>query len=121
MMTPSPKAGCATSSPTLRPNSCEFAGAGVLRDRIADCLQRIVAQRLVPKRDGSGLVLAVEVLVVTGTVRESLKRPENNPSLKELMEKGVTPYGMQTFDMHLRQLAAQGVVAKEIAKSASTF
>jgi twitching motility protein PilT len=92
-----------------------------MRDRIADCLQGIVAQRLVPKRDGSGLVLAVEVLVVTGTVRESLKRPENNPSLKELMEKGVTPYGMQTFDMHLRQLAAQGVVAKEIAKSASTF
>jgi twitching motility protein PilT len=92
-----------------------------MRDRIADCLQGIVAQRLVPKRDGSGLVLAVEVLVVTGTVRESLKRPENNPSLKELMEKGVTPYGMQTFDMHLRQLAAQGVVAKEIAKSAATF
>jgi len=92
-----------------------------VRDRIADCLQGIVAQRLVPKRDGTGLVLAAEVLVVTGTVRESLKRPETNPSLKELMEKGVTPYGMQTFDMHLRQLAAAGTISKEIVKAAGTF
>jgi len=92
-----------------------------VRDRIADCLQGIVAQRLVPKRDGTGLVLAAEVLVVTGTVRESLKRPETNPSLKELMEKGVTPYGMQTFDMHLRQLAAAGTISKEIIKTAGTF
>ncbi|MEJ7731758.1 MAG: PilT/PilU family type 4a pilus ATPase [Polyangiaceae bacterium] len=92
-----------------------------VRDRMADCLQGIVAQRLVPRRDGVGLALAAEVLVVTGTVRESLKRPENNPTLKELMEKGVSPYGMQTFDMHLRQLAAQGVIAKEVAKSSATF
>ena len=92
-----------------------------VRERIADALQGIIAQRLVPKKDGTGLVLASEVLVVTGTVRESLKRPETNPSLKELMEKGVTPYGMQTFEMHLRALAQQGVVSKEIAKSASGF
>jgi twitching motility protein PilT len=92
-----------------------------VRDRLADCLQGIVAQRLVPRRDGAGLALAAEVLVVTGTVRESLKRPDSNPTLKELMEKGVTPYGMQTFDMHLRQLAAQGVIAKEVAKSSATF
>jgi twitching motility protein PilT len=92
-----------------------------VRERIADSLQGIVAQRLVPKRDGSGLVLAAEVLVVTGTVRESLKRPESNPSLKELMEKGVSPYGMQTFEMHLKLLAAQGIVAKETVKQFAGF
>jgi twitching motility protein PilT len=92
-----------------------------VRERIADCLQGIVAQRLVPKKDNSGLVLATEVLVVTGTARESLKRPESNPSLKEVMEKGVSPYGMQTFEMHLRQLAQQGIVAKDVASAASGF
>jgi twitching motility protein PilT len=85
-----------------------------LRERIADCLQGVVAQRLIPRIDG-GLVLAQEILVVTGTVREAIKRPDSNPPLKELMERGVTPYGMQTFQMVLRQLVKDGTVSKDVA------
>jgi twitching motility protein PilT len=92
-----------------------------LRERIGDCLQGIVAQRLLPRKDGEGLVLGAEVLVATGTVREAVKRPENNPPLKELMEKGVHPYGMQTFEMHLKLLVQQGVLDKEVARAASGF
>ncbi len=92
-----------------------------MRERIGDSLQGIVAQRLLTKRDGSGLVLAAEVLVATGTVRESIKRPESNPGLKELMEKGVHPYGMQTFEMHLKQLVIAGQVDKDVARSAAGF
>ena len=80
-----------------------------LRERIGDALQGIIAQRLIPRKDGQGLVLAAEVLVATGTVRETIKRPEHNPPLKDLMEKGAHPYGMQTFEMHLKQLAAAGI------------
>lgn len=85
-----------------------------LRERLADCMQGVIAQRLVPKTNG-GLVAALEILVVTGTVREALKRPEQNPPLKELMERGVTPYGMQTFQMAFRELARQGTITKETA------
>jgi twitching motility protein PilT len=92
-----------------------------LRERIGDSLQGIIAQRLVPRADGNGLVLAAEVLVATGTVREAIRRPENNPPMKELMEKGVHPYGMQTFEMHLKQLAQMGLVDKETVRAASAF
>jgi twitching motility protein PilT len=92
-----------------------------MRERIGDSLQGIVAQRLLPRRDGQGLCLAAEVLVATGTVRESIKRPENNPPLKELMEKGTHPYGMQTFEMHLKQLVVNGLLEKEVARSAAGF
>ncbi len=92
-----------------------------LRERIGDSLQGIIAQRLLPSKEGAGLVLAAEVLVATGTVRETIKRPENNPPLKELMEKGVHPYGMQTFEMHLKQLVQQGLLDKEVAKAAAGF
>jgi twitching motility protein PilT len=92
-----------------------------LRERIGDSLQGIIAQRLLPHKDGTGLVLAAEVLVATGTVRETIKRPENNPPMKELMEKGVHPYGMQTFEMHLKQLVQQGLLDKEVAKAAAGF
>jgi twitching motility protein PilT len=92
-----------------------------LRERIGDALQGVIAQRLLPRKDGSGLVLASEVLVATGTVREAIKRPEGNPGMKELMEKGTHPYGMQTFEMHLKQLLQQGLIDKEVARAASTF
>jgi twitching motility protein PilT len=92
-----------------------------VRERLADVLQGIIAQRLVPRKDGQGLVLASEVLIVTGTVREALKRPENNPPLKELIEKGTHPYGMQTFEMHLKHLVSQGVVDMDAARAAIGF
>ena len=92
-----------------------------MRERIGDTLQGVIAQRLVPRKDQSGMVLAAEVLVATGTVREAIKRPEGNPSMKELMEKGTHPYGMQTFEMHLKQLMQQGIIDKEVARAASSF
>ena len=92
-----------------------------VRERIADVLQGIVAQRLVSRKEGQGRVLVSEVLIVTGTVREALKRPESNPPLKDLIEKGTHPYGMQTFEMHLKHLLAQGVIAVEAARGAVGF
>jgi twitching motility protein PilT len=91
------------------------------RERVAGTLQGVVAQRLLPRRDGQGVVLAAEVLVCSGSVRESIKRPEHSPSVKELMEKGVHPYGMQTFEMHLRHLVTQGIVDKDLAQRAAGF
>jgi twitching motility protein PilT len=92
-----------------------------LRERIADALQGIVAQRLLPRADGEGMVLAAEVLVATGSVRETIKRPIGNPTLKELMEGGQHPYGMQTFEMHIKSLVQGGVIDRETARAATGF
>lgn len=92
-----------------------------LRERLADALQGIIAQRLLPRADGSGMALAAEVLVATGSVREALKRPIGNPPLKELMEGGEHPYGMQTFEKHVRRLVKEGIVTKETARQAMGF
>ncbi|MCC6216773.1 MAG: PilT/PilU family type 4a pilus ATPase [Polyangiaceae bacterium] len=92
-----------------------------LRERIADALQGIVAQRLLPRADGAGMALAAEVLVATGSVRESIRRPVGNPPLKELMESGQGIYGMQTFEQHLRQLVRDGILDREVAKQAMGF
>ncbi|AKT41028.1 type IV pilus twitching motility protein PilT [Chondromyces crocatus] len=91
------------------------------RERLADCLQGIVAQRLLPRRDGAGLILAVEILVATPAVRDAIRRPEVGPPVRELMEKGGAPFGMQTFDTHLRALVAQGSLAKEVARIATVL
>ena len=38
--------------------------------------------------------------------------------LKDVMEQGKHPYGMQTFEMHVRQLVAEGQLPLEMAKQA---
>jgi twitching motility protein PilT len=86
------------------------------RERFADALRGIVAQRLVPRLDG-GLAAAVEILVNTATARETLRRPEGNLPLKDVMERGVHPYGMQTFEMHLKELVRSGLVSVETART----
>jgi twitching motility protein PilT len=95
--------------------------ADELRERVADALQGVIAQRLLPRADGEGMALAAEVLVATGSVRETLKRPVGNPPLKELMEGGEHPYGMQTFDKHIRQLLRDGIVTRDAARFALGF
>jgi twitching motility protein PilT len=85
------------------------------RERFADALKGVIAQRLVPKV-GGGMVAALEVLVNTATARESLRRPETNLPLKDVMERGVHPYGMQTFEMHLKELARTNVISIETAR-----
>jgi len=89
-----------------------------VRDRLGDAIQGIMAQRLIPRADGGGMALAAEVLVATGSVKESIKRPMGNPPLKELMNQGADMYGMQTFEMAIRQLAQKGLVAVDVAKAA---
>jgi twitching motility protein PilT len=88
------------------------------RERLADNLKGVIAQRLVPAPDGETRVLAAEVLVVTGTARESVRKPDKNLPLKDVMERGVHPYGMQTFEMAMRQLVAEGRISVEVARQA---
>jgi len=92
-----------------------------LRDRLAGAMQGVIAQRLVPRREGAGLVLLSEVLVVTGTARESIRRPESGVGFKELMEKGAHPYGMHTFEMRARDLVARGAVDAATVAAAGIF
>jgi twitching motility protein PilT len=89
------------------------------RYRIASSLQGVIAQRLLPRADGNGVVLAAEVLVASQSVRDSIRRPENNPPLKSLMEKGTHPYGMQTFQMSVAALLEQGIVDDVTAEEAT--
>jgi twitching motility protein PilT len=88
------------------------------RIRIASCLQGIIAQRLLPRADNTGVVLASEVLVCSASVKESIRRPDNNPPLKALMEKGVHPYGMRTFQMSVAKLLEQGLIDDAAAAEA---
>lgn len=73
-----------------------------VRLMLASTLRGIISQRLIPSIQG-GLVPAVEVLVMTGTIREYINDSEKTYLIRDAMEDGDF-YGMQTFDQSLLSL-----------------
>ena len=90
-----------------------------IRIMLAETLLGILSQRLLPRADGPGRVLAVEVLVNTPLIRDYIKDEDKTHLIKEaLMEDNIR--GMQTFDQHLVQLFLAEKISLEDALAAST-
>jgi twitching motility protein PilT len=80
-----------------------------VRLALAGSLRGIVCQRLVPRADGQGRCVAMEVCVVTGRVAEAIADEDKTSTITELIKEGAY-YGMQTFDQHLVELIRDGVI-----------
>ena len=81
-----------------------------MRQQLADSLQGVVSQQLVPRADGKGRVAAVEVLVNTPAV-SNLIREGNEHQLYTAMQTGRS-FGMQTMDSALANLYRRGLITK---------
>ena len=93
---------------------------GIARLRLAEALQAVVSQRLLPRADGKGRAAALEILLCTATARDMIRDPERTPELHEYIKGSREQYGMQTFDQHLMELVSEGVVTYETAMTASS-
>lgn len=92
----------------------------MLRVRLAESLAGVISQRLLPRSDGQGRVLACEIMRVTGAVRDCILDPQRVDEIRDLMAEGRQQYGMQTFDQHLRELVDADLVEYEVAKRAAS-
>lgn len=91
----------------------------VVRLRLAESLNAVVSQRLLPRRDGKGRAVACEVMVNTPTIRDLIEQQKVG-EIRDYMAEGRDQYGMQTFDQHLAEMVTQGIVSFEVALAAST-
>ena len=85
-----------------------------IRYLLSATLQAVVAQRLIPMK-GGGRIPAVEVMVVTSTVREYIIDPVKTPLIQQAIKEGVTSHSMQSFDQSLMQLFTEGAITIEEA------
>lgn len=92
----------------------------MLRVRLAESLAGVISQRLLPRSDGQGRVLACEIMRVTGAIRDCILDPQRVDEIRDLMAEGRQQYGMQTFDQHLRELVDADLVEYEVAKRAAS-
>jgi len=86
-----------------------------VRLQLSGILKGVVSQRLVPRADGMGRVPAVEVLVSTARVRECIVEKDKTNEINDAIAKGVTSYGMQSFDQSLMFLMKEGLVSYDEA------
>ena len=94
------------------------AQQGQIRTQIANSLQGVVTQALLPTADGTGRVPAVEILFPDDAVK-NLIRQAKVEQVYSIMQTG-TSRGMMTLEQSLADLVLRGVVDEEMALSRSS-
>ena len=84
-----------------------------IRLQLAGVLEAVFTQTLVPKKDGSGRVCAMEILLGTPAVRNLIR--ENKPAqILSMMQTGQN-VGMQTLDRQLSKFVNDGMITLDAA------
>ncbi len=84
-----------------------------IRIMVSESLRGIISQQLVPRADGNGRVLALELLVNTAAVANCIREGKTF-MLPGVMQTGKN-VGMITMDESLRRLYVEGLISREEA------
>jgi len=84
-----------------------------IRLQLSLTLKGVIAQQLVPRADGKGLIPVVEILRVTAGVRNIIRKAQTQ-EIYSMMEIG-GKYGMQTMDGALKSLYKSKLITYEEA------
>jgi twitching motility protein PilT len=91
---------------------------GQVRVQLSVSLQGIMTQQLLPTADGSGRVVATEVLVPTPAVRNLIREGKTHQIYSVLQTSSAA--GMQTMDSSLATLVRRGQITRHLAEARST-
>jgi twitching motility protein PilT len=90
-----------------------------IRTQLSMVLEGIVTQALLPKANGQGRALAMEVLVPNAAIR-NLVREDKIHQIYSMMQTGQDKYGMQTFNQSLASLYFKKQITLEMALARSS-
>ena len=82
-----------------------------VQSQLATVLEGVVSQQLLPKADGSGLIVVAEVLVVTPAVRNMIREGKHF-QVSNLIQTGLKQ-GMVSMERTLAKLVREGVITHE--------
>lgn len=115
---------------TLHTNSCAQAIDRIIdvfpphqqsqvRAQLALVLEAVFNQLLIPRKDGRGRVLAMEILVATPAIR-NLIREEKVHQIYSAIQAG-QKFGMRTMNQSLAELVLRGLISRQDALERSTM
>ena len=85
-----------------------------IRTQLSLVIEGIVCQSLLPKADGKGRVVSLEILVPTAGIR-NLIREDKVHQIYSMMQTGQDIHGMQTFNQSLASLYQKRAITRELA------
>ena len=89
-----------------------------IRAQLANALQGIITQTLIPTYDGKSRVVACEVLMPTPGVRNLIREGKNHQIYSAMQTGG--KFGMQTMDAALVDLVRRGLISRAEAEKRSS-
>ncbi|MBI2223328.1 MAG: Flp pilus assembly complex ATPase component TadA, partial [Acidobacteria bacterium] len=93
---------------------------GQIRTQLSLVLEGIVCQTLLPRADGKGRALAMEIMVPTPAIR-NLIRDDKIHQIYSSMQTGQDKAGMQTMNQSLATLCHRRMISLDAALSASSM
>ncbi len=90
-----------------------------IRAQLSFVLEGILCQSLLPRANGHGRVLALEILVPNSAIR-NLIREDKVHQIYSAMQTGQAQYGMQTFNQCLATLCYKKQITLQLALSMSS-
>jgi len=90
-----------------------------VRAQLSLVLEGILCQALLPRIEGTGRAMALEILVPNSAIR-NLIREDKVHQIYSMMQTGQDKYGMQTFNQALATLYHKRVITQEIALQRSS-
>ncbi len=86
-----------------------------VRTQFANSLRAVISQRLVPRREGTGRLAAIEVLIATPLIKDRMREFVDSTEILKLMREGRSTNGMQSFDDHLYELWEAEEISEQTA------
>ncbi|HEX8255472.1 MAG TPA: ATPase, T2SS/T4P/T4SS family, partial [Thermoanaerobaculia bacterium] len=90
-----------------------------IRAQLSFVLEGILCQSLLPKANGKGRAMAMEILVPNPAIR-NLIREDKVHQIYSMMQTGQAKYGMQTFNQSLATLYFKKAISLQTALSRSS-
>ncbi len=84
-----------------------------IRTQLSESIEAIISQQLIPRKDGFGRALALEIMIATSGVRNLIR--ENKTYQIESIMQTSKDLGMQTIDQCLKELVERGDISGEEA------
>tara|TARA_Y100001970_G_scaffold184680_1_gene224677 strand:- start:2122 stop:3174 length:1053 start_codon:yes stop_codon:yes gene_type:complete len=88
---------------------------GQIRSMLSESLEAVIAQKLLPTKDGKGRAPACEVMIANTAIR-NLIREDRIYQIPSIIQSGGVE-GMQSLDQDLQRLVSQGKIERKVAQA----
>lgn len=85
-----------------------------IRTQLSNVLEGVMCQQLLPKADGSGRVMAIELMLPNSAIKNNI-REDKLHLIQNVMSSGQDQHGMMILNQSLARLVAEGIVTFEAA------